>query len=62
MRITLEIEFPDDFLVSDLPINERNRVLTRRFQGAFDKEYPLAPMETVRIVALDSIKVGEVVK
>lgn len=54
MRIILEIDFPDDFLVAELPPHERNRVLARRLQNAFDHEYPLAPMETVRITWIES--------
>lgn len=54
MRVTVVIEMPDDFLVATLSETERNRVLARRFQSALDREYPLAPMETVAIVALSS--------
>lgn len=54
MRIKIEIEMPDDFLVATLTDAQRNEALARRFQNALDREYPYARMGTVAIVELSS--------
>lgn len=59
MKVLVEIEFPDDFLVATLAPDERNRVIARRFQHALDHEYPYAPMGTVRIASIESHREGD---
>ena len=52
MRILVDIDFPDDFLIPFLTIEERNRIILNRLQDAIDKEYPYALMRTVCVMSV----------